>query len=87
MKLATESRQSPASLFQKAKIWPSRQNLFQLAQQRLNRDQLKVILRMISELEKANRHFDVSLAWQWLQTLTIAFKGATSLRFTLPTDL
>ncbi len=87
VKLATESRQSPASLFQKAKIWPSRQNLFQLAQQRLNRDQLKVILRMISELEKANRHFDVSLAWQWLQTLTIAFKGATSLRFTLPTDL
>lgn len=87
LKIATENRQPVAPLFQKSKIWPSRQALFQQTLQRLKRDHLQNMMRMTVELEQANRHFDTALAWQWLETLTLAFKGTSAFQFTLPDQL
>ncbi|WP_321408626.1 DNA polymerase III subunit delta [Tolumonas auensis] len=87
LRLAQDARQPLTSLLQAAKIWPSRQTLVQQAMQRLPADQLRGMLRMMSELDRSNRTFDSATAWQWLQTLSLAFRGSTSLRFTLPVQL
>ncbi len=87
LRLAQDARQPLTPLLQAAKVWQSRQTLLQQAMQRLPASQLRDMLRMISELDRCNRTFDSNTAWQWLQTLTLAFRGNTSLRFTLPEQL
>ena len=87
LRLAQDAHQPLAGLLQAAKIWPSRQALLQQTVQRLSAAQLRDMLRMMSELDRCNRTFDSYSAWQWLQTLSLAFKGSSSLRFTLPQQL
>ncbi|MBP7980568.1 MAG: DNA polymerase III subunit delta [Tolumonas sp.] len=87
LRLAQDARQPLTPLMQAAKVWQSRQPLLQQAMQRLSATQLRDMLRMISALDHCNRTFENSNAWQWLQTLTLAFRGNISLRFTLPEQL
>jgi DNA polymerase III, delta subunit len=87
LRLAQDAHQPLPPLMQAAKVWPSRQALVQQAMQRLSARQLRDMLHMISELDRSNRTFDNASAWQWLQTLSLAFRGNASLRFTLPQQL
>ena len=87
LRLAQDARQPLSAILQAAKVWPSRQALLQQTVQRLSAVQLRDMLRMMSELDRCNRNFDSHSAWQWLQTLSLAFKGSASLRFTLPQQL
>jgi DNA polymerase III subunit delta len=87
LRLAQDARHPLASVFQTTKVWASRQTLLQQTVQRLTTTQLRDMLQMMSELDRCNRTFDSKSAWQWLQTLCLAFRGKASLRFTLPAQL
>lgn len=87
LRAATDARAPLAPIFQQTKVWSSRQPLFQQALNRINRAQLTSMLAMMRELDSALRQFNLPLAWQWLQTLTLTFKGTNALRFVLPEQL
>lgn len=87
LRAATDARAPLAPIFQQTKVWSSRQPLFQHALNRINRQQLCSMLSMMRELDSALRQFNLPLAWQWLQTLTLSFKGTNALQFVLPQQL
>ena len=79
LKLASDGGQPLAPLLEKARIWSSRQPLYQQALQRLNSSQLQQLIAVTVLLDRAVRRFETEEAWLLLQSVSLGFRHEAAL--------
>ena len=79
LKLASDGGQPLAPLLEKARIWSSRQPLYQQALQRLNSSQLQQLIAVTVLLDRAVRCFETEEAWLLLQSVSLGFRHEAAL--------
>lgn len=79
LQLAARQGQSLTQLFAQARIWQSRQALYQQALQRLPLPKLRQLLHGASELNRLLGRFEQEAAWLLLQGICLGFKEAAPL--------
>lgn len=84
LRLAMEEGQALGPLLEQARVWSSRQPLYQSALQRLNSHQLHQLVSLTVQLDSSVRRFEPEEAWLLLQSLCIGFKNPSGLEFLLP---
>ncbi len=83
LRLAMEEGQAIGPLLEQARIWSSRQPLYQSALQRLNSRQLRQLITLTTRLDSSVRCFEQEEPWLLLQSLCIGFKNPAGLEFLL----
>lgn len=79
LQLAARRGQPLTKLFSQARIWQSRQALYQQALQRLPLPKLRQLLHGASELNRLQGRFDQAATWQQLRTLCLGFRDGNLL--------
>lgn len=74
LKLGQQQGTALPVLFERARIWQSRQALVQTALQRLDLAHLRGLISLTTQLDEAIRRFDTEQAWLLLQSLCVGFK-------------
>lgn len=70
LRLACDHGQALGPLLEKARVWSSRQALYQQALQRLTTERLHQLIAVTVQLDRAIRRFETEEAWLLLQSVS-----------------
>ncbi|MFC3912059.1 DNA polymerase III subunit delta [Pseudaeromonas sharmana] len=80
LRLACDHGQALGPLLEKARVWSSRQALYQQALQRLTTERLHQLIAVTVQLDRAIRRFETEEAWLLLQSLSLGFRHDAALK-------
>ncbi len=80
LRLAIDGGQPMGMALEQAKVWQSRQPLYQQALQRLDSAQLQQMLAVMAQLDITIRRLDQEQAWLLLQSLCLGFRHRAALQ-------